>query len=328
MTAHDAKSEPLALGAVLWKLAFFGSIPFLFALYAGFPSLCEASASAFSWQATVYTISVTFCVVAGQATGNVSQTDKLWSLLPVVYVGIAACQGGFAPRLALMFALVLMWSVRLTSNFVRRGGFDGVLTRPWAGEEDYRWASVRKMRMLRNPLAWFLFNLIFICVYQHILIYAFTLPAIVVLEDPRKPLMNSDVALAMLFLLLLVMETMADNQQFKYQQYKRLKKVDRRSEDPRLAEANVAKGFIDTGLWSVSRHPNYFAEQAMWVTFYCFSVVSSGKLFNWSLLGLIPLLTLFRGSIEITENLTASKYRGYNQYQKNVPMLVPFCHAV
>lgn len=42
------------------------------------------------------------------------------------------------------------------------------------------------------------------------------------------------------------------------------------------------KGFLDKGLWAVSRHPKYFAEQAIWVCFYLFSVAAGGQWFNWS----------------------------------------------
>lgn len=51
-----------------------------------------------------------------------------------------------------MALLVTVWGFRLTFNFARKGGFSGIVTndengfriRPWVGEEDYRWAILRK----------------------------------------------------------------------------------------------------------------------------------------------------------------------------------------
>ena len=51
---------------------------------------------------------------------------------------------GFAPRQTLAASLVTVWGIRLTFNFARKGGYSWKF---WEGEEDYRWAIVRK-----NPL--------------------------------------------------------------------------------------------------------------------------------------------------------------------------------
>ena len=62
-----------------------------------------------------------FCFVVGELTNNNSQMDKLWSILPVVYVWVIAAGGGFTPRLLVMAVLVTLWGMRLTFNFGRKG---------------------------------------------------------------------------------------------------------------------------------------------------------------------------------------------------------------
>jgi len=81
---------------------------------------------------------------------------------------------------------------------------------------------------------------------------------------------------------------------------------------------------LDTGLWRFSRHPNYFAEQAIWVCFYLFSVSASGQWLNWSIAGSLLLILLFIGSSTFSEEISAGKYPAYADYQKHVPRFLPF----
>jgi len=53
------------------------------------------------------------------------------------------------------------------------------------------------------------------------------------------------------------------------------------------------KGFIVTGLFAKSRHPNFFAEQCIWVCIYLFSVAATGRILNWSITGSLLLMLLF-----------------------------------
>jgi len=52
-------------------------------------------------------------------------------------------------------------------------------------------------------------------------------------------------------------------------------------------------GFCTTGLWARSRHPNFFGEQAVWVSFYVFSFAATSRPINWSIVGCILLILLF-----------------------------------
>ena len=115
----------------------------------------------------VYLVSVVYCFLIGEWSGNNSQVDKLWSLLPIVYVWIMAYFGDYAPRLVLMAILVSIWGLRLTYNFSRHGAFTW---RFWLGKEDYRWEVLRQKKEFQPRWKWTLFNLFFISIYQLALI--------------------------------------------------------------------------------------------------------------------------------------------------------------
>jgi len=83
------------------------------------------------------------------------------------------------------------------------------------------------------------------------------------------------------------------------------------------------KGFNTTGLWSRSRHPNYFAEQAIWLCFYVFSIGAGIGLFNWSIIGALLLVVLFLGSSALAEEISSGKYPQYENYVKSVSRFFP-----
>ena len=95
---------------------------------------------------TIYLFAAAACFVLSSLSNNYSQVDKLWSLIPLVYVWVVAWNAGFEPRIVLMAILVTAWGLRLTYNFSRRGGYSW---RIWSGEEDYRWSILRSRSLDR-----------------------------------------------------------------------------------------------------------------------------------------------------------------------------------
>ena len=218
-------------------------------------------------------------------------------------------------RMVLMAILVTIWGARLTFNFARRGAYT---LKFWAGEEDYRWEELRKRPGFNNKFIWALFNFFFISAYQNVLIFSFTVPILAALASgANRGLNGTDYLLAGLMLLAVVIEFIADQQQYDFQteKHRRIK-----AGEP-LGEYEI--GFVSKGLWAIVRHPNYAMEQSIWVIFYLFSVNATGQWINWTIGGCVLLLILFKGSSDFSEELSANKYPAYKDYQQRVPRFVP-----
>lgn len=258
-----------------------------------------------------------YCFVVGEITRNNSQMDKLWSILPEVYMWIVAVRGGMTPRLVVMAVLATLWGMRLTFNFARKGAYS---IKFWTGEEDYRWKILRERKEFQPRWKWALFNFFFISIYQNALVLAITFPALVNMTS-TVPFGPVDMIAAALTLFFIGYETVADEQQWAFQ----TKKWQMIHEGNRLEElpAPYNKGFNTTGLWAHSRHPNYFGEQCIWISLYVFSIGAKIGLFNWSIIGALLLIVLFIGSSNFAEEVSLSKYPQYAAYRQQVSKFLP-----
>ncbi len=258
---------------------------------------------------------IAYTFIVGELSKNNSQVDKIWSIVPIGYTWYMTYLAGFNDRMVLMSILATIWGVRLTYNFARRGAYTWDF---WAGEEDYRWEILRKKPGFNKPWVWSLFNFFFICFYQNSLIFLFTLPILTAATVGNKPLGFGDYFLAALFIALVIIEYIADQQQYDYQK----EKYRRINNNEDLGE--YQDGFVAKGLWSIVRHPNYAAEQSIWIVFYFFSVLATGSWLNWSISGALLLVVLFKGSSDFSEEISAGKYPKYKNYQDSVPRFIPF----
>jgi steroid 5-alpha reductase family enzyme len=95
---------------------------------------------------------------------------------------------------------------------------------------------------------------------------------------------------------------------------------------------HIAKGekkLLTTGLWSITRHPNYFGEILIWFGLYAtgFALIGSSiQLWYYLLLIIGPLvmsLVLVKVSTPLLER-HMKKYEGWDDYVATTPMLVPF----
>ena len=239
------------------------------------------------------------------ASRECSWVDRLWSLCPPIYCLIVASALAFSStRVNLMTLLVCLWGARLTFNFARKGGF-----RP--GGEDYRWGVLRERLA---PAAFVAMMATFGVPGQMLIVWLFTAPIHQAWLGPDVPLNALDYVAAALFLALLAVETVADEQMWAFQKDKK-----RRRENGE----EVTQPFMAAGLFRYSRHPNYAAELGQWAVFYLFAVAATGQWLHWSGLGIILLVMVFVGSIWLTESVSAEKYPGYADYKSSTPMLLP-----
>ena len=89
---------------------------------------------------------------------------------------------------------------------------------------------------------------------------------------------------------------------------------------------NTTKTFISKGLWSKSRHPNYFGEITLWVGIYVISLSSFSDIEYLTLISplfVYILLTRMSG-VNMLEKIADERYghlSEYVQYKKNTPVL-------
>lgn len=115
---------------------------------------------------------------------------------------------------------------------------------------------------------------------------------------------------------------LADQQQWQFQDakstYQKTGKV-----SPRFTKEDLDRGFVVTGLWSWSRHPNFAAEQAYWLALYQWGCYTTNSTFNWTGLGALAFLILFYFSTWFTELVSSGKYPEYKEYQARVGKFIP-----
>ena len=264
--------------------------------------------------------SALYCFIVGEITRNNSQMDKLWSILPIAYTWVIAVKGDMRPRLVLFAIIVTLWGIRLTSNFARKGAYSWKF---WSGEEDYRWQVLRQNKYLKNRFAWAMFDLFFIAIYQNVLVLGICLPALAVMSSDA-PLGVFDYIAFASSISFLLLESVADEQQMYFHTTKNsMLKEGKKLED---LPAPYNRGFNTTGLWARSRHPNYFAEQAIWICLYLFTIsagVTNYYVFNWTMAGPLVLVLLFLGSSAFGEGVSNAKYPEYKIYLSQVSKYIP-----
>lgn len=93
--------------------------------------------------------------VVSEINRNWSQVDRVWSILPTLYhihyAVWARVNGLPTQKVDNVLAFGVIWTLRLTFNYWRRGGYQ-------IGSEDYRWALIKDY--IGTP-AFFVLNIVF-----------------------------------------------------------------------------------------------------------------------------------------------------------------------
>lgn len=258
-----------------------------------------------------------FLVVA-EVNKNYSQVDRCWSILPTFYIAHfdlwARLSGIESQRIDAILLFSTLWSIRLTFNYWRKGGYQ-------IGSEDYRW------EIIQSKVPWWAFSLLnitFISFIQSVLLFSLAAPAYpILLSTQFQPgLTVTDIAFLIFQVVLVTTEWFADQQQWDFQNAKREYQASSKVA-PGFAEEDLKRGFITSGLWAWSRHPNFAVEQSIWLTLGVWSIVTAEVPYAWTLVPGFSLVLLFQGSTWLTELITAGKYSEYKEYQKQVGMFAP-----
>ncbi|KAJ5933410.1 hypothetical protein N7454_005739 [Penicillium verhagenii] len=262
--------------------------------------------------------------VAAEINRNYSQVDRFWSILPSVYnvhFAVWARLAGIRTETLDTIAVIsTLWSVRLTYNYWRKGGYS-------IGSEDYRWKIVQSQ--VNSTFLFTIFNFGFICVAQSLLLLLITTPTyvfVVAANNQAETFTLADLAFSRGAIFLVAIAYFADQQQWNFQTAKQEYLKNARIPEPfkdQYAPEDLERGFVVSGLWSWSRHPNFVAEQAFWLTMYIWSAYRTENYLQWTGLGVIGYLAIFQGSTRLTETISAGKYPEYSEYQARVGRFLP-----
>lgn len=209
----------------------------------------------------------------------------------------------------------------MTFNYWRKGGYS-------IGSEDYRWQIVRSQ--VKNTFLFTIFNFSFIAVAQSLLLLLITAPTyvfvIVAHNQGPETFGLPDLAFSRAAFFFIIIEFFADQQQWNFHQakheYQTNARIPEQFKDQYTPE-DLERGFVVSGLWSWSRHPNFVAEQAVWLTLYAWCAFRTETYVSWAGIGVLGYLAIFQGSTRLTESISASKYSEYSEYQARVGRFIP-----
>jgi steroid 5-alpha reductase family enzyme len=229
---------------------------------------------------------------------NLAQTEKYFDLtggVTYILVTLTALLLSSAPdtRAYIVATLVMVWAVRLASFLFLRINRDG---------KDSRFDAI-KTRPLRFFLTWTLQGL-------WVLLTAAAALAVITTAE-RQPMGGVAIAGLVIWAIGFSIEVIADRQKSVFKA------------DP----ANAGR-FITTGLWSVSRHPNYFGEIVIWIGV---AIIALPVLRGWQYVTLISpvfvtlLLTKVSG-IPMLEHGAKKRWGDepeFQDYTRNTSVLIP-----
>jgi steroid 5-alpha reductase family enzyme len=200
-----------------------------------------------------------FTWVIGTLKKNVSIVDSLWSLMFILLAGTYAWRmPTLTSRAELILVLVSLWGLRLSLYITWRNSGHG---------EDRRYQAIRR----RNQPNFEFKSLWIVFLLQALLAWIISLPLLAAINS-SSPLGLLDAVGLAVWLIGLVFEAGGDWQLARF----------------KANPANQGK-IMDRGLWSVTRHPNYFGDFCVWWGFYLIALAAGGW---WSFVGPVLMATL------------------------------------
>jgi steroid 5-alpha reductase family enzyme len=202
---------------------------------------------------------------------------------------------GWAPRRALIATMAVVWGLRLALYLL--------FTRVIGQHEEGRYVQLRKQWRTYIPLKFLVFF-----EFQAVLCIVLAVPFLLASQNPTPAFSVFEYAAAILWVVANVGEITADMQLNAFKS-----NTENRGKTCRA------------GLWNYSRHPNYFFEWLIWVSFCLFEIDS-----KFGYLALFPpalmLYFLFRVTgIPATEaQALRTRREDYRRYQESTSAFVPW----
>lgn len=226
---------------------------------------------------------------------NSSVYDAYWSVIPplIALYLIFLNPEGNSIRQYLIFGLILFWSIRLTANWARG----------WANlsHEDWRYGKIA------NDTGKFYWPVSFIGIHLMPTLFVFLgcLPLWFGMQS-SEPIGIMDFVAFVITNIAILIEWTADEQLWRYKKQKN------------------QLSYMNKGVWSLMRHPNYFGEILFWVGLFLFVPASKSYDGWWTVVGFVSMIILFRFiSIPLMDKRNMTKRPGYEKYIKEVYALTP-----
>ena len=230
---------------------------------------------------------------------NSSFYDAYWSVIPpliaLYWTMAATAQGIDMTRAWLVVILVWLWGVRLTANWATF----------WPGleHEDWRYGPIKTNAGKWNALA----DFSAIHLFPTVIVFAACLPIYAAVAMDARPLNALDYLAAAVTLIAILIELVSDIQLHRFLTHRKPGEI------------------MKTGLWALSRHPNYFGEWLFWAGLALFGLAAVPSAWWWVLPGAIAMLVMFLvASIPMIDKRSVERRPEYQAHMARVSGFVPW----
>ena len=226
---------------------------------------------------------------------NSSFYDAYWSVIPPLLLFYWWYESGITTLSTwLLVVLVSAWAIRLTGNWVY--AFPGL------HHEDWRYPMFRE----RAGSFEFVADLVAIHLIPTMQVFLGMVPVYIAVTTPGGGLLWLSVVAFAIGMAAVALEFVADLQMHRF-------------------VATRAPGEVmDRGLWSWSRHPNYFGEFGFWFALALFGIASAPGSW-WLFVGAAAMLAMFLGaSIPMMETRSLERRPDYQSVVDRVSRFVPW----
>ena len=224
---------------------------------------------------------------------NGSVYDPYWSVVPplIALYWIGYASDASTVRQVVVTTLVFAWAIRLTYNWAR--GWPGL------HHEDWRYVDLYK----KAP-KW-LISLTGIHLFPTIQVFLGCLALVPALAHGGARFGALDGIAMIVTGGAVLIELVADEQLRRFGRTKKSGEI------------------MATGLWSWSRHPNYFGELSFWWGLFLFGLAANPS-YWWTVVGPLAMTLMFHfASIPMLDQRSLERRPGYEEHMRRVSAVIP-----